>query len=62
MGKFTDKDIEKYNLIKDDNLKGCAMCYNQTHYIDAICETRFCSVECRDKFIKMFNDSAPEES
>ena len=57
MPKFTDEDIKRYTLIKAENKKGCLMCYNQTEYIDYICEGRMCSTECSETFYKQMSQS-----
>jgi len=61
MSKFTDGDMKRYTLIKSKDKKGCTMCYNQTEYIDYICESRMCSAKCSEVFYKMMDQSCAKE-
>ena len=52
----------KYNketdtIMRVDKSCGCAMCHEQTHFINVLIEDYICSDECLEAFFKMADDA-----
>jgi len=61
MAKFTDENIDENYYIKVEEPKCCTMCYSPTHYLHCLIESYFCSDECVKAFLKMADDSTPND-